>query len=221
MTTRTPMSRTEAARLLGVDVSADPDTVRHAWRMWARVAHPDAGGDPQHFARLDHARRVLSTPQPPAAAVLAHAPAPAHAPARARWSTVLQRPRHPIGVLAGAAVAVASAALSGSVGVSPTMIQLASLALLASVAACGVAVGVAREVLADRADRGHRMAAISALWSLLAGLQLVTAAVVGVSLVPVLPVMALPIVALVGAMNLGAGLWRPVQAGGSRPTSSS
>lgn len=215
MTTRTPMSRTEAARLLGVDVSADPDTVRHAWRMWARVAHPDAGGDPQHFARLDQARRVLSTPQLPAAA------ASAPAPARERWSNVLERPRHPIAGLVGAAIAVASAALSGSAGASPTMIQLASLALLASVAACGVAVGVSREVLADRADRGHRMATISALWSLLAGLQLVTAAVVGVSLVPVLPVMALPIVALVGAMNLGAGLWRPVQVGGSRPTSSS
>lgn len=215
MTPRTPMSRTEAARLLGVDVSADSDTVRHAWRMWARVAHPDAGGDPQHFARLDHARRVLSTPQPPAAA------APAHAPARERWSNVLQRPRHPVALLAGAAVAVASAALSGSVGASPTMIQLASIALLASVVACGVAVGVAREVLVDRADRGHRMAVISALWSLLAGLQVVTAAVAGVSLVPVLPVMALPIVALVGAMNVGAGLWRPVQVGGSRPTSSS
>ena len=101
------------------------------------------------------------------------------------------------------------------------MIQLASLALLASVVACGVAAGVAREVLVDRADRGHRMAVISALWSVLAGLQVVTAAVAGVSLVPVLPVMALPIVTLVGAMNVGAGLWRPVQVGGSRPTSSS
>lgn len=209
------MTRDEAAALLGVDVSADPDTVRHAWRMWARVAHPDAGGDPQHFARLDHARRVLSLPQPP------RPPAPAHAPARDRWADVLQRPRHPLVLLVACAGAIAFAALPGGVDASPTLAQLAALALLASVAACAVAAAASRDVLADRADRGHRMAAIAALWAVLAGLQLLTAAVAGVSLVPVLPVMALPVVALVGAMNLGAGLWRPVQTGGSRPTSSS
>ena len=57
------MGREEAAQLLGVPADADPDTIRHAWRLWARVAHPDVGGDPAHFARLDEARRVLQRPR--------------------------------------------------------------------------------------------------------------------------------------------------------------
>lgn len=219
MANRTPMSRAEAARLLGVDMSADPDTVRHAWRMWARVAHPDAGGDPSHFARLDRARRLLMQPQPQPQPV--GECAPVSVPDRHRWVEVLQRPRHPVLVLLACAGAVALAALPGFVDASSSLAQLAPLALLASVAACVVAAVATREVLNDRADRGHRMGVITGLWAVLVGLQLAVAAGSGVSLVPVLPVMALPVVALVGVMNLGAGLWRPVQVGGSRSRSAS
>ena len=66
MSSRVAMSREVAAATLGLPVNASPDDVRHAWRMWARIAHPDLGGDSAHFARLDQARRVMMQPQPPA-----------------------------------------------------------------------------------------------------------------------------------------------------------
>lgn len=64
------MNRDEAAVLLGVPVTADPEEVRHAWRMWARIAHPDADGDPAHFTELEQARRVLLQAAPAVASVV-------------------------------------------------------------------------------------------------------------------------------------------------------
>ena len=53
------MTREQAANVLGVPHDADPSEVRRAWRIWARLAHPDAGGSPEHFRRLAQARDAL------------------------------------------------------------------------------------------------------------------------------------------------------------------
>ncbi|MFM8896942.1 MAG: hypothetical protein ACKOE2_16640, partial [Actinomycetales bacterium] len=61
---RIRVDRSEAAALLGIPVDADEDAIRRAWRFWARVAHPDAGGDPDHFTRLDRARQTMLATRP-------------------------------------------------------------------------------------------------------------------------------------------------------------
>ena len=45
MACRTDMTREHAALLLGVDESASADDVQRAWKVWVRLAHPDAGGE--------------------------------------------------------------------------------------------------------------------------------------------------------------------------------
>jgi hypothetical protein len=82
------VNRDEAAFLLGVPVTADPEAVRRAWRMWARIAHPDVDGDPAHFAELDAARRVLLQPAPAVAPAVNSAP-------RKKLSQVVRNPAHP------------------------------------------------------------------------------------------------------------------------------
>ncbi len=57
--TRTVMSRQDAADILGVAVDADPATVRAAYLKQIRKAHPDAGGTPGLAAQLNRAREVL------------------------------------------------------------------------------------------------------------------------------------------------------------------
>ena len=189
------MGRDEAASLLGVPVDADPDVVRHAWRLWAKVAHPDVGGDPAHFERLDEARRVLLQPRPAALE-----PEP-----RAPWSAVLRRPARPVGLLLAAVGAVLLADLPA---VSPVPFGIAAAA--AAIASAAWAVWATREVLGERADHGHRIAALALLWLPVAAAQVLISAGFGVSLVPVLPLFAVPLVVAVATVNPGAGLWRPV-----------
>lgn len=47
-------------RALGVKPNASRETIRKAYRGLAKKAHPDAGGDPQGFARLKQAHDILT-----------------------------------------------------------------------------------------------------------------------------------------------------------------
>ena len=202
------MDRDEAAALLGVPADATTEAVKRAWRVWARLAHPDAGGDPQHFAELDEARRVLLGAQPPA---LGLEPTP-----RPTWREVLTRPAHPILLGLGAVVAVTLAVVPSFT--PPPLVLAAAPAFLAATAWAVVA---SRALLAPRgghnpsADHGHRITALALLWLPIATAQVVVAIIAGVSLLPVLPLSALPLAAAVSAVNPGAGLWRPMS--GERP----
>jgi hypothetical protein len=196
------MKRDEAAFLLGVSPDADPDTIRKAWRMWARIAHPDLDGDPEHFVRLDTARRILLQPRPAPALVVAPASSPRPRPS---WSQVVQMPAHPFALCSTGILVVLLATLSG----------LSAIPFAVNVAACAIAaaawsVWATREVLSQNADHGHRIAALALCWLPIAFTQVILSIVVDTSFVPVLPVIALPLVAAVAAVNPGAGLWRPV-----------
>jgi hypothetical protein len=196
------MTRDEAAALLGLAADADPATVRHAWRLWARVAHPDVGGDPGHFARLEEARRVLMQPLP---VVLQPTPRPP-------WSSVIHAPTRPTALVGGAVAATMLALLPSLAGGG--IIRMAATALPAALAAAGWSMWAARNVLAPDADRGHLMATLALAWLPLAAAQQLLAAAAGAALIAVLPVMALPFVVVVGTVNPGAGLWRPIGAMG-------
>lgn len=199
------MGREEAAQLLGVPVDADPDAVRHAWRLWARVAHPDVGGDPAHFARLDEARRVLQRARP---IPFGERPAP-----RAPWSAVVRRPARPVVLLLAAVGVVLIPVLPA---VSPVPFGVGAVA--AAIASAAWAVGATREALGERADHGHRIAALALAWIPVAAAQVLLSAGAGVSLVPVLPLFAVPLVVAVAAVNPGAGLWRPIGRPGASPS---
>lgn len=190
------MDRDRAAALLGVPSDADPTSVRRAWRFWARIAHPDAGGDPTHFAQLDEARQVLLRPPPK----MVEQPPP-----RASLRTVLRRGRHP-GVLAVAALAaVGTATLPHFLSV-----PLALAAVPASLTATGWARWATRELLAPSADRGHHIELLALLWLPMVLVQLAVSTAVGTSLLPVLPLCAVPVAAAVATLAPGAGLWRPI-----------
>lgn len=55
----TQMSPAVAAALLGVDVNADRETVRSAYRRLIKIGHPDAGGTQGLAAQLGEAQAVL------------------------------------------------------------------------------------------------------------------------------------------------------------------
>jgi hypothetical protein len=62
-------TREEAARALGVAVTADPAACKRAYRRLAREHHPDVGGDPDRFHSLQRAYELMVTghegpPQP-------------------------------------------------------------------------------------------------------------------------------------------------------------
>jgi hypothetical protein len=192
------VNRDEAAYLLGVPANADPDVIRHAWRLWARIAHPDVDGDPDHFAQLDAARRILLQPFPTSAVVIAARP-------RESWSQVVRRPAHPFALVLVGIVAILIAAFAG----------VSSLPFLVTVAACSCAAAVwavwaMLEILSTSADHGHRIAALALLWLPIACMQVLVSTFVAASFVSVLPILALPLVAVVALANPGAGLWRPV-----------
>jgi hypothetical protein len=197
------VDRDEAAALLGVTTDASAEAVKRAWRVWARLAHPDAGGDPSSFAKLDEARRVLLRSQPPTPEL---EPAP-----RLPWRAVLTRPAHPLLLALGAAVAVLLATVP-SLAPPPVVVAAAP----AFLAATTWAVLASRALVAPRADHGHRITALTLLWLPVASAQVIISIIAGVSLLPVLPLSALPLAAAVSAVNPGAGLWRPVS-GGPRP----
>jgi hypothetical protein len=54
-----PMSRSEALRILGLQLGATPDEVRAAHRRKLQEHHPDRGGDPDMAARINQARDML------------------------------------------------------------------------------------------------------------------------------------------------------------------
>ena len=192
------MTRDEAALVLGVPLTADPEAVRHAWRMWARIAHPDANGDPAHFSRLDAARRVLLQPAPADTPEMISAP-------RVPWTQVLRMPSHRGSLALSATVTVL---LGASAGVTPLPYAIAVTA--SSLAAAIWVVWAASEILGKSADRGHRIAALALLWLPIVAVQVGISVIVGTSFLPVLPLLALPLAAVVALVNPGAGLWRPV-----------
>lgn len=192
------MTREEAAVLLGVPLDAQANTVRHAWRMWVRIAHPDVGGDPTHFAQLDEARRILIRPLPAPEFVVEPTP-------RLAWSQVLRRPAHSVALAIAGIATILLAIIPASLPVS-----FAACVGVASIAATAWAVWFMREVLNPNADHGHRIAVLALSWLPIALIQVLVSVVIGFSLIPVLPLLALPFVAAVASVNPGAGLWRPV-----------
>jgi hypothetical protein len=192
------VNRDEAAVLLGVPVTADPEEVRHAWRMWARIAHPDVHGDPAHFTQLEQARRVLLQAAPAVASVVASA-------RRKSWSRVVRKPAHPIALVLSGIATILLAALAG-LSPLPFAIAVATSSLVAAL----WTVWAASEILSKSADHGHRITALTLLWLPIVVMQVLVSLLVGTSFVPVLPLLALPFVAVVALVNPGAGLWRPV-----------
>lgn len=208
MAHRTEMTREYAALLLGVDESSSADDVQRAWKVWVRLAHPDAGGDRDHFEALMHARRVLLASVVQANAVEADAaPAAEHAvPDRPLLRSVVRRPsRGAAIVLVGVAV-IALASPVATLSLAPWV-----SALIMGGCAAGFAVGATRALLGDRGDVGHRIMCISALWLPLACGQVGLSASLGSDIVLMLPVLAVPLVASIAWMNAGAGLWTPVR----------
>ncbi len=51
--------RTAALRLLGLEAGASREAIKRAYRRLAKAHHPDLGGDPEAFHRLDAAYRLL------------------------------------------------------------------------------------------------------------------------------------------------------------------
>jgi len=192
------VNRDVAALLLGVPVIADSDAIRQAWRMWARIAHPDVGGDPDHFAQLDQARRVLLQAVPASASVMTSSP-------RTYWTHVVRRPAHPYALTLSGVMTILLAASAGMISV-PFAVAVATSSFTAAMwAAWAVS-----EILSKSGDHGHRITALALLWLPVAVMQLIVSTLVGTSFLPVLPLLALPFVAVVALVNPGAGLWRPV-----------
>ena len=48
--------------MLGLERDAGETAIRSAWRKAAKTAHPDAGGDAEHFGKLQAAYGLLKDP---------------------------------------------------------------------------------------------------------------------------------------------------------------
>lgn len=193
------MTREQAAHLLGVSSDADPVEVRRAWRVWARLAHPDAGGSPDHFRHLVRARDALlegSTPEP----MPMDDPQP-----RAPWRDACARP---VGreLLFLAGVCLLAILGAGTAAVLPPWAAALAMGGLATTAA----VVVTRLLATEQADVGHRIVLLTAVWVPLATIQVVVVQALGESVLTALPALAVPFAAAVALVNPGAGLWRPV-----------
>jgi len=201
--------RAQAARLLGVSPDAGPTEVKRAFRLWAVWAHPDQGGSAERFTDLCAARDLLLEPR-----TTTHAPerrsadasGPSHdgAPTAPRprkgWRQVLVHPSPlTMGLLALAYVGAVAAVLIA--GPSPL---LAVPAALASAAWC---VAVSHAIL-QGGDHGHVIVTRSLAWGAVTAAQVALAVMVGIPLIEVLPLLALPFVAVIAAVNPAAGLWR-------------
>lgn len=187
------LRRDDAARLLGVSRDADATTVRRAFRAWASLSHPDHGGDPRAFRALCAARDTLLV----AAVETDRGPQP-----RQAWRTVLIRPRTvDAAVLAlGGIVAVATVVAAGWIDVAWGVIPAAVLA-----AAWCVAVS---RLLLRGADHGHIIVVRSWAWVAVTSAQMVLAGALGIAVIEVLPLLVLPFVMVIAAVNPGAGLRR-------------
>jgi hypothetical protein len=185
-------TRDEAARLLGIDPRADEATVRRAFRAWAAIEHPDHGGSAEHFQALCDARDALLVPAPAAPGI----------PLRPRqpWRAVVVRPAPPSLAL----LALGFAATVAAVLVAGTSPLLAMPAAIASAMWCVV---VSHAVLRG-GDHGHVIVTRSIAWAMATLGQLLLAAIVGIRLVEMLPLLAVPFVAVIAAVNPAAGLWR-------------
>lgn len=196
MAARHTCTREEAALLLGVPPHAEPAEVKRAFRLWAAWAHPDQGGSAERFAELCAARDRLLLPHAaprPADSTLVPRP-------RRAWREVLVRPS----ALRAAALALGFVAAVATVLVAgPTPL----LALPAAVASAAWCVAVSRTLLRG-ADHGHVIVTRSLAWSLVMGAQVAVAMLAGIALVEVLPLLALPFVAVIAAVNPAAGLRR-------------
>lgn len=194
MAARHSCTREEAARLLGVSPHAEPVEVKRAFRLWAAWAHPDQGGSAERFAELCAARdRLLE--RAPAHADAAIVPRP-----RRAWSDVLVRPTplRAAGLALGFVAAVAAVLIAGPAPL---------LAMPAAVASAAWCVGVSRTILCG-ADHGHVIVTRSMAWALVMGAQVAVAAISGIALIEVLPLLAVPFVAAIAAVNPAAGLRR-------------
>lgn len=210
MTARHSPTHEEAARLLGVAPDAQPADVKRAFRLWATWAHPDQGGSADRFGELCAARdRLLEADSPrPAAREGASSrgtPDGTHDATitprpRRPWGAVLVRPSplHLAGLALGFVVAVAAVLVAGSAPL---------LALPAAFASAAWCVAVSRSILTD-ADHGHVIVTRSLAWAAATVAQMLVALLAGITLVEVLPLLALPFVAAIAAVNPAAGLRR-------------
>ena len=201
MARRTRLTRAQAALLLGVEENASVDDIQRAWRVWVRLAHPDAGGDRDHFEELMRARRCLL-------ALQEERPdcqdAQANVPPRKTLRSVVIRPTAKVAavlvglVLAALALAIVTVDL-------PAWLSAVSMGLSAT----AFALVAKHAVLRRRGDVGHQITFLVATWSPLALAQVAVSVAVGSTVITALPVLALPFVVAVALVNPGAGLWRP------------
>ncbi|MFY9331323.1 MAG: J domain-containing protein [Candidatus Nanopelagicales bacterium] len=196
------MTRVEAMAHLGLAAGANEAEIRRAFRLWARLAHPDRGGDPARFQALRQARDVLLAP------VLADTVA-----STAPTALTRQRLREVLGPPTRSGRVLIMLALIGTLmlvwlpvvlGTAPLVVTAAP----AAVAAAGTAVLARDRMLSKDADVGHRIVGLVIVWAPTVLLQVLGAQLFAVSFVPVLPLFALPFVAVVAAVNPGAGFWR-------------
>lgn len=196
-------TRYEAARLLGVAPDAQPAEVKRAFRLWAAWAHPDQGGSSDRFAELCAARDLLlgaTAAPPPVRDTGTRDPGTIELRPRRAWREVLVRPS-PRRTAALALGLVATVAVVLVAGPAPL---LAAPAALASAAWC---IAVSRAILTN-ADHGHVIVVRSLAWGAATGAQVALALLAGISLIEVLPLLALPFVAAIAAVNPAAGLRR-------------
>lgn len=200
------MRREQAASLLGVEVDADSTAVRRAWRVWAKLAHPDIGGDRAHFEALIQARDVLLRNRNDCEPMCSTAGCSSTPVPRASLRHVLCRPsrRGLLGISVMTLVAVAVVLSSGRLPDAVAALMLGSVAT-------SITVSVQRSSLRSEADTGHRIGLLVVVWLPVATVIALAATTVGTALIPVLPVFVLPFVAAVAVVNPGAGLWRPVR----------
>ena len=201
MSARHSCTREEAARLLGVSPHAEPVEVKRAFRLWAAWAHPDQGGSAERFAELCAARdRLLERAPVHADAAIVHPDAAIVPRPRRAWGDVLVRPTplRAAGLALGFVAAVAAVLIAGPAPL---------LAVPAAVASAAWCVGVSRTILCG-ADHGHVIVTRSMAWALVMGAQVAVAAISGIALIEVLPLLAVPFVAAIAAVNPAAGLRR-------------
>lgn len=190
------LDREGAARVLGVPSDVEPNEVRRAFRLWAAVLHPDQGGSDADFALLCEARALMLATYSPAI----------RPESRHTWRQILRWPARVelATALTVGLVAILVALLPAWRGLSATTV---APAMLLGVAASWLAT---RAVLRSDADMGHRVVVTTVCWIVVVVLQVAASTTAGESLLPVLPVLAVPLVASVSlVLAPGAGLWRP------------
>ena len=192
------MTREQAALLLGVRSQASSEEVNHAWRVWAKLAHPDAGGDREHFEALAHARSVLLSRTELAVEVSVEP--------RASLRSVCHRPS--LGRLLVVCLAIVGSSIGG-IGVAH--LSDFGTAFAIGVASAATAIAIQRAFLGPSADTGHRITIVVLAWLPVVAALGLGVTYLGVELIELLPVVVLPLVVTVALVNPGAGLWRPVR----------